>query len=155
MQFTGKHVLEADALTVWENLMNTDTLVRVIPCVTSLEQVGENIYTSTFQFKFWPLEGSFSGNLQLEDISAPKKFTLKVQQNSSIGNASAVIRVELLPLNGQQTLIPYNVEATLTGLLASLGGRIINKVASRVIKKFFCNLERELLHTSTHIAYTA
>jgi carbon monoxide dehydrogenase subunit G len=155
MQFTGKHVLEADAFRVWENLMNIDTLVKVIPCVTSLEQVGENTYISTFQFKFWPLNASFSGNLQLEDISAPTAFTLKVQQNSRIGNASAAIKVELMPLNAQQTLIAFDVEANFSGLLASLGGRVLDKVAGKVINKFFSNLERALLNANSDIAYMA
>jgi carbon monoxide dehydrogenase subunit G len=153
MQFTGKHVLEAAPYRIWENLMNIDTLVKVIPCVTSLQQVGENTYTSTFQFKFWPLNGSFSGNLELEDLSEPEKLTLKVQQNSRIGNASAAIKVELISLDGQQTLIAFDVEAKLSGLLASLGGRVIDKVARKVINKFFSNLERELLNENSDIAY--
>jgi carbon monoxide dehydrogenase subunit G len=149
-------VLKADSLTVWENLMNTNTLVKVIPCVTSLEQIGENTYTSTFQIKFWPINSSFSGNLQLEDMSEPKEFTLKVQQNSRIGNASAAIKVDMIPLHDQQqTLISYDVEATFSGLLASLGQRVLDKVASKVIEKFFGNLEREFLHANSHMAYTA
>jgi carbon monoxide dehydrogenase subunit G len=102
------------------------------------------------------LNGSFSGNLQLEDISEPKEFILKVHQNSRIGNASAAIKVDLSTMDDQQkTLISFDVEAKLTGLLASLGQRVIDKVASKVINKFFSNLERELLNANADIAYIA
>jgi carbon monoxide dehydrogenase subunit G len=99
------------------------------------------------------LNSSFSGSLELEDLSAPEKLTLKVQQNSKIGNASAAIKVDLMPLSDQHTLISYGVEAKLSGLLANLGQRVINKVASKVINKFFDNLERELLNVKADIAY--
>jgi carbon monoxide dehydrogenase subunit G len=55
----------------------------------------------------------------------------------------------------QKTLISFDVEAKLTGLLASLGQRVIDKVASKVINKFFSNLERELLNANADIAYIA
>jgi carbon monoxide dehydrogenase subunit G len=149
MQLTGKQVLNASPAQVWQKLMDTDTLARIIPGVTTLEQVGENTFASTLHIKLGPVNGSFSGNLQLEDITGQRSFTLKAQQSSKIGNANANVKVDLLPVENQQTQVAFDGEAKLSGLLASMGQRVIGGVASTLTKQFFSNLEKELANTST------
>lgn len=124
--------------------MDTDTLAKVIPGITSLERVGDNSFVSTLQIKLGPVNGSFSGNLQLEDITEGSGFTLKVQQNSKIGNTNAAIKVGLTPIEGDQTEVAFDGDARLTGILASMGQRVIGGVANTLTKLFFSNLEREL-----------
>jgi uncharacterized protein len=144
MQLTGKQVLNASPAQVWEKLMDTNTLARVIPGVTTLERTGENSFISTLQIKMGPVNGSFSGNLQLEDIQEQKNFTLKVQQNSKIGNTNAAIKVDLTPVNNTQTEVAFDGDAKLSGLLAGMGQRVIGGVANTLTKQFFTNLEKEL-----------
>ncbi|QHT70392.1 carbon monoxide dehydrogenase subunit G [Rhodocytophaga rosea] len=144
MQLTGKQVLNASPSKVWEKLMDTNTLARVIPGVTTLERTGENSFVSTLQIKMGPVNGSFSGNLQLEEITEQKNFTLKVQQNSKIGNTNAAIKVDLIPVSSTQTEVSFDGDAQLSGLLAGMGQRVIGGVANTLTKQFFTNLEKEL-----------
>jgi carbon monoxide dehydrogenase subunit G len=148
MQLKGKQVLNATPSIVWAKLMDTDTLAKVIPGVTTLEKVSENSFTSTLQIKLGPVNGSFSGNLQLEDITDQKNFTLKVQQNSKIGNTNAAIKVDLTPVNDNQTEVAFDGDAKLSGLLAGMGQRVIGGVANTLTKQFFANLEKELAPTA-------
>ncbi|GAA4454825.1 hypothetical protein GCM10023189_21810 [Nibrella saemangeumensis] len=144
MQLTGKQVLNAPPTKVWDMLMDTDTLAKVIPGITSLERVGDNAFVSKLQIKLGPVNGSFSGNLQLEDITEHKNFTLKVQQNSKIGNTNAAVKVDLTPVDDNQTEVTFDGDAKLTGILAGMGQRVIGGVANTLTKQFFTNLEREL-----------
>jgi len=149
MQLTGKQVLNAAPSKVWAMLMDTDTLAKVIPGITTLQRVGENSYTSTLQIKLGPVNGSFSGNLQLEDVTEPKNFILKVQQKSKVGNANAAIKVDLIPLDNTQTEVAFDGDAKLSGLLAGMGQRVISGVANTLTKQFFTNLEKELASSSS------
>lgn len=144
MELTGKHILNASPSRLWEILMDTDTLAKVVPGISSLEKLSGNSYKSMLNIRLGPVSGSFSGNLQLEDIVEQKRFTLKAQQNSKIGNANAKINIELTPVNELQTAIQFNGEAQLTGLLASMGQRLIGGVSGTLTKQFFNNLESEL-----------
>lgn len=144
MQLIGKQVLNASPSKVWEKLMDTDTLARVIPGVTTLQRVSEHAFTSTLQIKLGPVNGSFSGNVQMEDITEQQKFTLKVQQISKIGNTNAAIKVDLTPVNTTQTEVSFDGDAKLSGLLAGMGQRVIGGVANTLTKQFFTNLEKEL-----------
>lgn len=144
MQLTGKHVVQAPPSKVWEMLMDTDTLARIVPGISRLEKTGENSFKSFLEIKLGPVNSSFTGNLQLEEITEQKGFTLKVQQNSKIGNANAVIQIALLPVNENQAELTFTGDVKLSGILAGMGQRLIGGVSNTLTKQFFSNLEKEL-----------
>jgi len=144
MQLAGKHILHSEPPSVWAILMDMDTLAKVIPGISRLEKTGDNTYKSILEIKLGPVNGSFTGNLQLDDIKEPNGFTLRVQQNSKIGNATAAIKINLQPVENSQTEIAFDGDVKLTGLLASMGQRVMSGVSNTLTKQFFANLEKEL-----------
>ena len=144
MQLTGKHTVNAAPSKVWDMLMDTDTLARIVPGISRLEKTGENTYKSILDIKLGPVSGSFNGNLQMDEIAAPDGFTLKVQQNSKIGNANAAIKIGLMNVEEKKTEVSFDGDVKLSGLLASMGQRVIGSVANTLSKQFFSNLEKEL-----------
>ena len=83
----------------------------------------------------------------MEEITDQKGFTLKVQQNSKIGNANAAIKISLLPVGDNQTEVAFDGDVKLSGMLAAMGQRIIGGVANTLTKQFFANLEKEVEKT--------
>lgn len=144
MQLSGKQVFHAAPEKVWTLLLDPATLVRIVPGMTRLDRTGDNIFRSVFDIKLGPVSGSFSGNLQLEDIVKPKNFILKMQQISKVGNANAVVKIGLLPIGESGTELSFDGDVRLSGLLASMGQRVIGGVANTLTKQFFQNLEKEL-----------
>jgi len=144
MQLAGKYVLHAAPPIVWATLMNKDALTRVVPGISRLEQTGDHSFKSILDIKLGPVSGSFTGNLQLDDLQEPNAFTLKAQQNSKIGNANADIRINLAPAGTGDTEIAFEGDVKLSGMLASLGQRVMGGVSNTLTKQFFSNLEKEL-----------
>jgi len=124
--------------------MDTSSLARIVPGMSRLEKTADNTYKSILEIKLGPVSGSFTGNLQMENVEGQKGFTLKVQQNSKIGNANAEIKIDLASVGDEQTEINFNGDVKMTGLLASLGQRVMSGVANTLTKQFFANLENEL-----------
>ncbi|MGX7690412.1 CoxG family protein [Flectobacillus sp. BAB-3569] len=144
MQLTGSHTLAAPIEKVWQMLMDTDILAKIVPGVSRLEKTGENEFEAISEIKLGPVSGKFSGGLTLSDIVEPSTFTLNVSQNSKIGNADASIKINLLALDAQQTEISFEGEAKLSGLLARTGQRVLSGVANTLTKQFFTNFEEEI-----------
>jgi carbon monoxide dehydrogenase subunit G len=126
-------------------LMDTDTLARIVPGITRLEKTGDNKYKSILEIKLGPINSSFIGDLQMEEITEEKGFTLKVQQNNKIGNANAAIKISLLPVNEKQTEVAFDGDVKLSGMLAAMGQRLIGSVYNTLTKQFFSNLDKEVL----------
>lgn len=143
MTLEGNYTVNAARETVWELLMDPEVLARITPGITSLEKVDEDNYKAVAQLKIGPVGGAFSGNLNLSDRKKPESFSLSIQQNSKIGNANAVVHMNLTTTAGGQTGVAYTGEVKLSGMLSTMGGRVITPVAKMLAQQFFEALEKE------------
>jgi len=143
MTLEGNYTLNAPREKVWDMLMDPEVLARITPGITSLEKIDEDNYKAIAQIKVGPVGGAFSGNLSLADRKKPESFSLTIQQNSKIGNANAVVHMTLTPTDEGQTAIHYTGEVKLSGMLSTMGGRVITPVAKMLSQQFFEALEKE------------
>ncbi len=144
MLLNGAHLLQSTPQKIWAMLMDTDTLAKIVPGITRLEKTGDNTYKSILEIKIGPVSGAFAGNLQLVDMNEPVSFTLKVQQNSKMGNADAAIKINMVGITENQTEVSFDGDAKISGLLARMGQRVLGGVANTLTKQFFNNLEKEI-----------
>lgn len=144
MHLTGKHVLPASPDTLWNMLMDADTLARITPGVSKLELVEDDTYKAISDVKIGPVKGSFTGDLLVKDKVSPEQFLLKVIQNSKIGNVDADVLIKLNSIDANQTELEFDGNAKLSGLLARTGQRVLSGVANTLTKQFFKALENEL-----------
>lgn len=144
MQLKGTHKFNASTNEIWSKLMDIDTLARITPGVSKLEEIGEDQYKAIAEVKMGPVSGSFSGNLNVQDKQEPRSFILNIKQNSKIGNVAADVKIELEPVSDNETELSFDGKAKLSGLLARTGQRVLSGVANTLSKQFFKALEEEL-----------
>jgi uncharacterized protein len=144
MILTGQHTVNASAQAVWNILMNPDALARIVPGITKLERIDDDNFKAVAEVKIGPVGGAFTGNLKVADRVEPQSFKLIVQQNSKIGNANAIVLMNLTAVSAGQTQVSFNGDVKLSGTLAIMGGRVITPVANMLTKQFFEELNKEL-----------
>ena len=144
MHLNGKNILHAPPEKVWAMLMDIEKLSKIVPGITRLEKIGDNSYKSILEIKLGPVKASFTGQLDLEDIRELESFTLKVQQNSKIGNANSSIKVDITPVEENKTEVSFDGEVRMSGMLASMGHRVMGGVSHTLANQFFANMEKEL-----------
>ncbi len=148
MQLTGTHKFNASADEIWSRLMDIDTLARITPGVSKLEEIGEDEYKAIAEVRMGPVSGSFSGNLNVLDKQEPRSFVLNIKQNSKIGNVAADVTILLQPVSAGETELSFDGKANLSGLLARTGQRVLSGVANTLSKQFFKALEEELANSA-------
>lgn len=144
MELKGRHIVNATPSTLWPMLMDTDTLSKIIPGISKLEKTGENSYKSALELKMGPFSTAFAGDAQMEDITDKKGFTLKMQQSSKVGDATSVMKIELIPANDAETEVVFNGEIKVNGLIGSMGKGVLSTAANVLTRQFFANLDHEL-----------
>ena len=144
MQLEGTHVLPASREQIWDLLMDPDTLARVTPGISRLDPTGEDTYKAIAEVKIGPVSGSFSGEMAVLDKVSPESFTLKMKQNSKIGNVQAKGAIALKALDEKTTEVEFSGKAQLSGLLARTGQRVLSGVARSLTDQFFKAIEKEL-----------
>ena len=144
MNLTGKYTVNAPAKIIWDLLMDPDTLARITPAITSLERIDDDNFKAIADVKIGPVGGAFTGNLNLSEKVEPESFKLTIQQNSKIGNANAVVNMKMKALSDTQTEVSFDGDVKLSGMLNTMGGRVITPVANMLSKQFFEALELEV-----------
>ena len=144
MELKGSRIIDANPEILWKMLMDAELLSKIIPGISKLEKTGPTSYKSILEIKAGPISTSFTGDAQMEDIIEQKKFTLKMQQSNKMGNANSIMKIELKPVNGTETEVTFDGGVKITGLLGSMGEKVLADVANMLTKQFFANLDHEL-----------
>jgi carbon monoxide dehydrogenase subunit G len=144
MKISGKHIAQASTAQVWHMLMNTKSLSKIIPGVSSLEKTNENTFKSSLEIKIGPINDSFTGSLQMEKVDPEKGFTLNVQQNGKIGNAKGNIEIGFSQLGENQTTVCFDGDIKLSGMMVVFGSRVLGGISDTITRQFFANLDDEL-----------
>ena len=144
MELKGKRTIEADPVTLWNMLMDVEVLPKIVPGISKLEKTGENTYRSVLEVKFGPVSGEFTGDMQMEDISHQRSFTLKAQQHNKIGSVNSIMKIELMPIPANQTEVTFGGEVTISGMMSMIGQKVLGSVTDMLTKQFFANLDREI-----------
>jgi hypothetical protein len=145
MTMNGEAVLPADRNTVWAALNDPEVLKACIPGCQELEKVSDTEFQATVRAAVGPVKATFKGRVVLSDLDPPNAYTISGEgQGGVAGFAKGGAKVRLADADGGGTLMAYDVEATVGGKLAQLGGRLINGVAKKYADEFFANFAKIL-----------
>lgn len=125
-------------------MMDPVILARITPGITTLERIDADNFKAIAEVKVGPVGGAFSGSLKIADREEPRRFTLIVQQNSKIGNANAVMAMSLDEKDAGHTEVSFSGDVKLSGMLATMGQRVLTPVANMLSGQFFNALQKEV-----------
>lgn len=124
--------------------MDPVVLARITPGITHLERIDEDSFKAIAEIKIGPVGGAFTGTLKVMDRKEPHSFSLVVQQNSRIGNANAVVALELKEIAPGKTDVSFSGDVKLSGMMATMGNRVLGPVSNMLSGQFFKALEEEV-----------
>jgi len=143
MKIAGRHEIHAPRGRIFAALIDPEVLQRCIPGCESLEKSGENIYVATMKAGIGPVKGTFKGNVQLQDLRLPEHYRMIVDGKGGPGFVKGSGDFDLAETNGA-TLITYQGEMQVGGVIAGVGQRMIEAAAKMLAAQFFKALEGEL-----------
>ena len=139
MEMISEQRIAATREKVWAALNDTEVLKQSMPGCESFEPIGENIFEARITTKVGPVKAKFKFKVELTNITAPQGYTIKgVGQGGVAGFAKGSAKVELAE-DGAETILVYNVQASVGGKLAQLGARLIDGTAKKMSDEFFGN----------------
>jgi uncharacterized protein len=142
MQIEGTNPVQASCSQVWAALNNPEILARCVPGVKTLTLEDENTFKMLLEVSVGPVKGKFDGKIEILERHEPNVVVLKISAKSPVGivNATGTVRLEV---TDTVTLVHWMGEPKLMGVLASIGGRLIEGVAKQQATIFFGKLEVE------------
>jgi carbon monoxide dehydrogenase subunit G len=155
MDMSGSYDIPAPRSVVWEALNDVEVLKACIPGCESITRRSETELEATVSAKVGPVKAKFSGEVTLSEIDPPNGYTISGSgKGGAAGFAKGGAKVWLEDIPGG-TKLSYEVNASVGGKLAQIGGRLINSTAKKMADEFFSEFSRQAAAASTPDAESA
>ena len=145
MKVTGGATLHAPAATVWAALNDPAVLVQAIPGCERLTATAAGTYALTVTAGVGTITGTYTGQIALTGQQPPTALTLRASGAGGPGTVATTVLVQLSDDGGGATALTYDADATIGGLIAGVGQRMLAAAAKRQATQFFTALDELLL----------
>ncbi len=144
MKVKGNHTLNAPIDKVWTFLMDPDAIAKVLPGCKTLEQTQPDTFEGTLEIGIAAVKGAYSGSVQLLDKEPPNSYRMLIDGNGKRGFVKGEAAVGLEAQDDAGTILTYNADTQVGGLIANVGQRMLSGAAKMIIKQSLKKLEQEL-----------
>src|SRR6266550_3493921 len=143
MEIEGTVALPAAPAAVWALLTNPASLARLLPGCERLEPDGPDRYKAAVKFGIAAISGKYAGTIEFAEKNPPNSMRMKLSGKGIPGFVDGVGHIELAEKGGQ-TELRYTGEAQVGGMIASVGQRMIEGAARKIVDQFFAAASEEL-----------
>ncbi len=146
MKLEGEAAIAAPVAQAFARLLDPAVLAACIPGCTEMVREGTSTYTVTVKTGVGPVQGTFAGRVELSEIEPPRRYRMTISGKSLVGHVrgdAEITLVAVAPVAAAAkptTIIRYQADLRVAGLIASVGGRLIEAAAKKVVSEFFARL---------------
>ncbi|HEX3550127.1 MAG TPA: SRPBCC family protein [Candidatus Elarobacter sp.] len=135
---------------VWPVLKDVPRVGACIPGATRPEAVDDRTYRADVTVKAGPVTVRYRATIVVEGIDdATHEAVLAVDAREMSGRGGVKATVtSRASANGEGTHVDLRTDAQISGIVATVGGRLIEGIASRTVAAFAENLSRDVLGTA-------
>lgn len=139
MEMKGEYTIPVPRAMVWAALNDIEVLKAAIPGCDAIARLSDTEIEATVTAKVGPVKASFKGLVTLSDIDPPNGYTIRGEgKGGAAGFARGGAKVRLTDVPAG-TLLSYEVDASVGGKLAQIGGRLIDSTAKKLADAFFAD----------------
>ncbi len=144
MEQSGEYRIGSSREAVWQALNDPEVLAKCIDGCQSMEKLADDEFAAIVRAKIGPVSATFKANLKLTDLVPPESYSLNADiKGGPAGFGKGVAKVALA-VDGDATMLRYNVNASVGGKLAQVGSRFIDAAARKMANDFFSAFQGEL-----------
>jgi carbon monoxide dehydrogenase subunit G len=143
MKLQGETRFSANRETVWQVLNSPVALKNCTPGCKELIQIDEDTFETKMEIGVAAIKGVYHGKINLTDKIYPEQFTLNIHAEGSAGVVDATAKL-VFKENGEHTLVEYEGDAQIAGLIAGVGQRMLSGVAKMMLGQFFKSMAKEI-----------
>ena len=137
MHFEGTVQINAPRDTVWAFVIDPNQVGQCGPGVDSIEVIDDSHFKATAKVGVGFISARFIVNMEFVDLQAPESATIKAhgQAPGSAVDADAQMRLSDGAEGG--TTMDWAADVNISGTIASVGARLIEGTANKMIGQTF------------------
>ena len=145
MKITGSNVVPYPVEQVWDSLLDPRVLVATIPGCERLvalptSSAGEHAYDMTVTAGVAAIKGTYEGSCTLTDLVEHQSLLMRLTGAGAPGTVDASVQVRFGEAESGQTVVDYEADAVVGGMVGGVGQRMLTSVSRRMAADFFGNV---------------
>lgn len=150
MIFQGEEPLGYSVRDVWTALHDVQILTKVIPGCKSMTMTGDNRYAVEISLGVAAVRGDYNGIVKVTDDKPLAHYVIEASGKGAPGFVQ--LRMDCwFESQSAGTLMRWQCDATVGGLIASIGGKILSGVSKYMAQQFFKAFKEELRRIASPI----
>lgn len=136
MKVEGSYVYPAPPRTVWNVLLDPESLRGCIPGCEVLTESGPDRWDATLKVGVASIKGTYKSKVAILDKREPEAYTLSVEGSGGPGFVKGTARITLTA-EGEGTRVAVDGDGHVGGTVAGVGQRMLGGVAKMLMNQFF------------------
>ena len=137
MKFAGTVEIAAPRDTVWAFVIDPNQVGQCGPGVESIEVIDETHFKATAKVGIGFISARFVVNMEMAELSAPDRAVIKAHGQAPGSAVDATANMSLSDGVDGGTRMDWDADVAISGSLASLGARLIEGTANKMIGQTF------------------
>ena len=144
MNFETKYTFANSQKKVWDILTNYEQLKKCIPGCNKINLLEEDKYEINLTIGIASIKGNYKGTISMFEKKEPDSYKIKLSGTGNSGFIDGIAVIKLEEIDATTTDILINAEASVGGLIARIGQRILGHGANILIKQTFDCIQKNI-----------
>jgi carbon monoxide dehydrogenase subunit G len=144
MQFAGTVDIAAPRDKVWAFVIDPDQVGQCGPGVESIEVIDDTHFKATAKVGIGFINARFVVNMEMAELTPPDKAVIKAHGQAPGSAVDATAQMSLSDGPDGGTTMDWSADVAIAGSLASIGARLIEGTANKMIGQTFDCMKAKL-----------
>src|SRR4051794_399541 len=145
MQFSGSQVIKAPPEKVFDFLLDPNQVGFCGPGVESIEVIAPTAFKAKAKVGVGFISARFNIDIEIADSDRPNRAVIKAKGQAPGSAAHGTATMNLLPGDAPDTTeLVWAADVIMTGLIATVGARLIESTANKLVNQAFACIRTKL-----------
>jgi uncharacterized protein len=144
LQYSGREEIPAAKERVWAFITDPAAIVSCMPDVVSSNVVDGRTFDAVVQVAVGPVRGKFKFHVTLDPGPDGARMGMKISGGGFGSVVDLLAGADVAAAGENATVLDWQGKATMRGPVATVGGRVLDAQANRIISTTFANVKTRL-----------
>lgn len=144
LQYTGQEQVSAPVSDVWTFIRDPRKVASCLPDVDTVDVHDDTHFDATVKVGVGPVRGKFKFKIELQPAPDAGRMTVKINGGGFGSVVDLMAGANIVDNGDATTTLDWGGEATMRGPVATVGGRVLDAQAQKLITQTFANMAQKL-----------
>lgn len=145
LQYSGQEQIPTDPATVWTFVTDPDKVGHCLPDLIDLTVHDATHFDAVVRVGVGPVRGKFTFKFELQPDESARRMTMKIAGGGFGSAIDLTAGADIVPAAGSGgTLLNWGGAAVMRGPVATVGARVLDAQAQKLIAQTFGNVRERL-----------